>query len=99
MMKDKINIYQFHNPADDDEFELGEATRQIRDEVDNLTKLDFSKISNIEFDQVDHNDYPDYCDAYICSADYNDRELTQNELDEVNENRDFVYEQLIKYLY
>jgi len=62
-------------------------------------KLDFSKINNIQFDGIDHNDYPDFCDAYICSADYDDRELTQEELDEINENRDFVYEQLIKYLF
>lgn len=57
--------------------------------------FDYSKITNIVFDGVDHSDYPDYCDAYIQSADYDGKEMTGEQLDELNEDRDFVYETLL----
>jgi hypothetical protein len=62
-------------------------------------KLDYTKINNIKFDGIDHSDYPDYCDAYIVSAEYNDKEMTEEELDLLNDDREFVYEQLWAYLY
>jgi len=58
-----------------------------------------NKIDNIEFDGIDHKDRPDYCDAYILSADCNGRKMTEQELEELNKNRDFVYEKLIDYLH
>ena len=58
-----------------------------------------NKIDNIKFEGIDHKDRPDYCDAYILSADCNGREMTEQELDELNNNRDFVYEKLIDYLH
>jgi hypothetical protein len=62
--------------------------------------MDLSKITNIVFDGIDYNDYPDFCDAFVASADYGFRCMTQKEVDELNENhRDFVYEQLMDYLY
>ena len=43
--------------------------------------------NSIELDDVDHNDYPDYSDAYISSAEFEDgTELTPDELDELNDN-------------
>jgi len=65
----------------------------------NTTKLDYSKIDNVKFDDVDHKDYPDYCDAFISSADYDGREMTDEELDELNEDTDFVYNKLMSFLY
>ena len=62
-------------------------------------KFDYSKISNIQFDGIDHSDYPDYCDAYIVSADYDGVEMTEAQLEEINEDGDFVYEKLIDYLF
>jgi len=62
-------------------------------------KLDLTKIDNIEFDGIDHNDYPDYCDAYITSADYDGIPMSDEQLDELNENSDFVYEKLMDYLH
>lgn len=56
--------------------------------------MDYAKITNIEFDDVDRNDHPDYCDAYILSADYNGREMTEDELEEINQDRTFVLEKL-----
>lgn len=53
-------------------------------------KLDYSKISNVQVGGVDMADYPDFCDAYIESADYGDREMTDEELDILNEDREFI---------
>jgi len=58
-----------------------------------------SKITNIEFDGIYHDDRPDYCDAYIVSAIKDDREMTEEELDELNDDTSFVHEELMKYLY
>lgn len=60
--------------------------------------IDFSKIHNIEFDGVDHSDYPDYCDAYILSCEIDGIEATEEQLNEINNDRDFVYEKLFNYL-
>jgi hypothetical protein len=53
--------------------------------------MDYSKINNVELDGIDTNDYPDFCDAYISSADYDGVPMTDDELDELNDNSDFVY--------
>ena len=47
-------------------------------------------IEEIEFDGVDHGDQPDYTDVYITSAEIDGRKLTDKELDEVNEDSEFV---------
>jgi len=61
--------------------------------------MKYSKITNIEFDNIDHSDHPDYCDAYISAADYNGKPMTDEQLDEINEDRDFVHEQLFNHLF
>jgi hypothetical protein len=53
-------------------------------------ELDYSKISNVQVGGVDMEDYPDFCDAYIESADYGDREMTDDELDILNEDGEFI---------
>jgi len=64
-------------------------------------ELDYTKIDNIEFSGINHNDCPDYCDAFIESADYDGRPMTEDELEWVNEyeNNDFKYEKLEEYLH
>ena len=62
-------------------------------------KLDYSKISDVEVDGIDTRDYPDFCDALIVSAFYNGRPMTDEELDEINECYDFVYECVQNHLY
>ena len=52
--------------------------------------MELDKISNIELGGIDTNDYPDFCDAFIESAEIDGVELTDAELDELNCNRDFV---------
>ena len=62
-------------------------------------ELDYSKIDNIEFDGIDYDDYPDFCDAYILNADYDGVEMTEEQLELINDDRDFIYEALMKHLY
>lgn len=62
-------------------------------------ELDLSKITNIEFGDVDTRDYPDFCDTYIISADYNGRLMTEKELEVLNEHKYFVHEQLFNRLF
>ena len=62
--------------------------------------LDLSKIEDIEFDGINHDDYPDYCDAFVTSATYKGRDLTEEELEWVgDEHSDWVYEKLMEHLY
>jgi hypothetical protein len=56
------------------------------------TKLDYSKITNVFVGGIDMEDYPDFCDAYIESADYGNREMTDEELDILNEDGEFISE-------
>lgn len=61
--------------------------------------LDLSKLSSIVIAGADMKDYPDFCDAYIESADYDGWEMTEEELDKLNQNREYVYEQVIKWIF
>ena len=54
--------------------------------------MDYKKIDNIEVDGIDFKDYPDFCDAYIVSADYDGKPMTDDQLDEINDDGDFQYE-------
>ena len=42
---------------------------------------------------------PDFADAYISSADYDGFPMTSEQLDEINDDMDFVYEKLLEHLY
>lgn len=61
--------------------------------------MELDKISNIELGGIDTNDYPDFCDAFIESAEYDGVELTDEELDELNCNSEFVYDCVLKHLF
>ena len=62
--------------------------------------LDLSKIEDIEFDGINHDDYPDYCDAFVTAATYKGRDLSEEELEWVgDEHGDWVYEKLMDYLH
>ena len=58
--------------------------------------MDLSKITNIEIEGIDFKDAPDFCDAFIASADYNGEPMTDEQLNKLSdENSDFVYEAVI----
>jgi hypothetical protein len=61
-------------------------------------ELDYSKISNISIDGVDYDDSPDFCDAYIDSAEYDGREMTDEELEVLNEDSDFVHDAVLDWI-
>lgn len=62
--------------------------------------LDLSKVSILKFEGIDHKDYPDYCDAYVVEAEYDGEEMTEEQLDELQEDyRDYVYEKLLDYIF
>jgi hypothetical protein len=62
--------------------------------------MDLSKISNVTVTGIHKWDYPDFCDAYIESADYDGRPMTEIELEKLNNDfPDFVYERVIESLY
>jgi hypothetical protein len=71
--------------------------KNVKKEQSNL--LDYKKIRNIEFNGINHQDCPDYCDAYIISAEYDGKEMTETQIEELNDDRGFVYESLMDYLY
>ena len=62
-------------------------------------KMNLSKVSNIEFDGIHWDDYPDFSDAYISKADYDGIDMTEQEIEELNEHRDFVHSQLWEHLF
>ena len=62
-------------------------------------KLDYTKIEDVEVDGIDTNDYPDFCDAYIASATYKGREMTDEELDTLNEDDSYVYDKVTDNIY
>ena len=54
--------------------------------------MNYKLITNIEVDGIDFKDYPDFCDAFIASADYNGKPMTDEQLDELNGDSEFLYE-------
>lgn len=64
-----------------------------------MINLDYAKISDVEVDGIDTADYPDFCDAFITYAEYDGKEMTDEQLDALNEDGDFVYEAVQNYLF
>jgi len=65
-----------------------------------LRVTDLLKIEDIEIDGIDHSDYPDYCDAFIVSGRYEGRDLSEDELDFINNScQDFVYKVVLEKIY
>jgi len=60
---------------------------------DNLQELE-----SIEIEGIDTKDHPDYCDAFVAKAIWFDRELTDDELEIVNDDSDFVYKHTMKHV-
>ena len=62
-------------------------------------KIDFKKVEVLEVDGINHYDYPKYCDAYISEADYNGNPMSDEMLDEINDNYpDFVYKKVWEFI-
>jgi len=61
--------------------------------------MDYSKIDNIKVEGIDMKDYPEFCGAFIASADHDGKPMTDEQLDELNEDYEFVYEAVINQIY
>lgn len=64
-----------------------------------LGALDYSQIEDIEIDGIDYRDAPDFVDAFITSATYKGRDMTERELERLNNDSDFVYEAVQNKIY
>ena len=63
-------------------------------------QLNLSQIENMEFEGVDFSDYPDFVDAFLTAADYNGKELTEEQIDYINdEHYEFVNESVFNSLF
>ena len=61
--------------------------------------MDYKKITDVVLDGIDFEDYPDFCDAFIVSADYDGEPMSDDQIDKLNEDSDFVYTQIEEFLY
>ena len=58
-----------------------------------MNKIDFKLVTNVSVDGIDTRDYPDFSDAFIESADYDGKPMSDEMLDEINSDHvDFVHE-------
>jgi hypothetical protein len=62
-------------------------------------EIDVKKISNVVVDNIDFKDYPDFCDAYIVSADYDGVPMTDEQIEEINQNSEFVNDSVFAKIY
>ena len=61
--------------------------------------MNYELIDNIEVDGIDTNDYPDFCDAFIVSADYDGVAMTDEQLEALNEDYSFVHDCVYTHLF
>lgn len=61
--------------------------------------VDFTKIENVIVGGIDYADYPKFCDAYVEECDIDGVPATEEQLDAINDNGDFVYECVVDAIY
>jgi hypothetical protein len=57
------------------------------------------QVTNVTVSGIDMRDYPDLCDSYISTADYFGKPMTDEQLDELNEDTDYVHECAMNHLF
>ena len=58
--------------------------------------MKLEQITNIEVEDVDYRDYPDFCDAFVTSADLNGVPMTEEQIEELNEDPYLKYDCVLK---
>jgi len=61
--------------------------------------MEYKHITNVEVDGIDTKDYPDFCDAFISYAEYKGKEMTEQQLDTLNEDSDYVNQLVFENLF
>ena len=61
--------------------------------------MDYKKITNVVLDGIDSDDYPDFCDTYIVSADYDGEPMSDDQIDKLNEDSDLIYTKIEEFLF
>ena len=56
-------------------------------------------ITNVEFEDIDYSDSPDFCDAHIVSADLDGVPMNEKQLEALNDDSNLRYELLMDYIY
>ncbi len=51
-----------------------------------ILSFNIEHLENIVIENINPNDFPDFCDAYIVSAEIDGRELTDEELETISIN-------------
>ncbi len=62
-------------------------------------KFDLNYVDAIEVDGIDMSDYPDFCDAFISYAEYKGVEMTDEELEALNNMEGLVYDCVMNHLF
>lgn len=57
------------------------------------------KLENVELDDIKMWDYPDFCDAYITYAEVDGKALSEDELDQLNDDRELVMDLVYRRLF
>jgi hypothetical protein len=52
----------------------------------NIMKIDFKKITNVEIENIQMFDHPDFCDAFLVDADYGDEPMSEKMINYINDN-------------
>ena len=73
--------------------------KAVRAWIRSWSVLDYNQIDDVQVAGIDTRDYPDFCDAYIESASYMGREMTEAELERLNEDSAYVYAAVENHIY
>lgn len=76
-----------------------QTAKRIRRWIRSWSDLDYTRIEDVQVSGINTRDYPDFCDAYIESATYKGRDMTEAELERLNEDSGYVYECVQEHLY
>lgn len=63
-----------------------------------FTSEDLKDLTSVEIEGIDPTDHPEYGDAFVANAVWFGRELTDDELEIVNDDSDFVYKHTLIHL-
>ena len=75
-----------HHPANQKDVEPEFTSENLKD------------LTSVEIEGIDFRDHPEYGDAFVAKAVWFDRELTEDELEIVNNDSDFVYKHTMNHL-